>query len=248
MSLGIIIKWILFPGFNLHARQRYAVIPEHFSVNGANADSKVLDAGCGNGMLSYKSYLGGNRVVGVTIKEGECRRCRDLFNAYLAVPEDRLRFEVLNLHEVDRLKSQFDEIICSEVLEHIEDDSAICREFAAILKPGGFLHLCCPNAEHPDNIHHAIDEDESGGHVRAGYTFESYRTLLEPLGFELTESDRLGGTIRQFFNKRIIAHGIRYGRIAEAFWFALSLPFVWLDRFVPFIPYSIYVKAVKKDT
>ena len=122
-------------------------------------------------MLSYQSYLKGNRVTGVSIKEGEVARNKVLFNDYLGIPEDRLTFAVHNLYEIQSLNRRFDEIICTEVLEHIERDQEVCRLFFEILKPGGVLHLCCPNADHTDNQSHMLDESESGGHVRAGYNF-----------------------------------------------------------------------------
>src|SRR5205823_4161108 len=110
-------------------------------------------------------YLRGNRVLGISIKEGEIARNKRLFNEHLRIPEDRLRFLVHNLYEVQSLGMQFDEIICTEVLEHITEDEQICRSFRQILKPNGTLHLCCPNADHPDNQREPIDVAEEGGHV-----------------------------------------------------------------------------------
>src|SRR3990172_8126923 len=152
------IKWQLFPGLNLHARLRFRVLPEKFQGPENGEERLVLDAGCGNGMLAYQSYLKGNRVIGVSIKQGEVARNKKLFNAYLGIPEERLTFAVHNLYDIPSLGRRFDEIICTEVLEHIERDDEICRIFFEILKPGGVLHLCCPNADHPDNQSHTLDE------------------------------------------------------------------------------------------
>lgn len=198
-----LLKWWLVPGINLHARLRYRVLPRVIPLADPGGDSLVLDAGCGNGMLTYQAYVRGHRALGISIKDGEVERNRRLFNVYLGVPEDRLSFRVHNLYEVESLGMQFDQITCSEVLEHIPRDEELCRMFWRVLKPGGALHLCCPDAEHPDHVHYLLDPNERGGHVRPGYTEASYRALLEPIGFEVSTPIGLGGLLRQWCNKQI---------------------------------------------
>ncbi len=239
------IKWKLFPGLNLHARLRFRTLPEYFRGPSNGVERWVLDAGCGNGMLSYQSCLKGNRVIGVSLKEGEVSRNKRLFNGQLGIPEDRLQFRVHNLYDVEALGRKFDEIICTEVLEHIEHDQDVCRKFFNVLKPGGVLHLCCPNAAHRDHQTHDLDRSESGGHVRAGYTWETYKSLLEPIGFEVSEPIGLGGPVRQFCNKRI-TNAQYIGKLPLGLvTFAALAPFAMFDTSKPQVPYSLYVIAKK---
>jgi len=245
MHLRERLKWLLFPGSNLHARLRYAVLPPFFESARPGETRLVLDAGCGNGMLSYASCCKGNRVVGLSIKQDEVERNRKLFNVFLRIPEDRLTFRAKNLYELELLGMRFDEIICSEVLEHIVRDADVCRIFANVLKPDGILHLCCPNADHPDNAGGPLDPGETGGHVRPGYTLASYKTLLDPLGFRITQSAGLGGPIRQAFNRRIIRIEEQFGAAPGFALSLIALPVLWLDPAEPRMPYSIYVRAVK---
>jgi SAM-dependent methyltransferase len=239
------IKWQLFPGLNLHARQRYRQVAKRFLAPTHGEERLVLDAGCGNGMLAYKSFLKGNRVLGVSIKEGEVVRNKNLFNEYLRIPESRLEFRLHNLYDAQALGRKFDEIICTEVLEHIERDEEVCRSFYDILKPDGILHLCCPNAEHPDHRAHLLDQSESGGHVRAGYSWDSYWSLLKPIGFEVSEPIGLGGPLRQACNKRI-TRAQHLGRLPLGLvTFAALVPLAALDVGKPRIPYSLYVMARK---
>jgi SAM-dependent methyltransferase len=240
------VKWMLFPGTNLHARLRYSHLPQYFGMAIPAEARSILDAGCGNGMLSYQAFLKGNSVLGISFKTKEVVGCRSLFNDYVGIPEERLRFAHANLYELDFPEAIFDEVICTEVLEHLRDDAAVCRAFWRWLKPGGVLHITAPNSEHPYNAAFPLDHEESGGHVRAGYTLDSYRKLLEPIGFRIAASVGLGGSIRQAFNRRIKEVQARFGAPAGIPLFLMALPFLRLERLGKTAqPFSLYVRAVK---
>jgi len=64
----------------------------------------------------------------------------------------------------------FDVIVCSEVMEHIPDDSAAAAELARVLKPGGLLAVTVPTFL-PERICWALSDEYHapfvpGGHVR----------------------------------------------------------------------------------
>ncbi len=240
-------KWLMFPGLNLNARLRNQVMPGHFGQPSNGEERLVLDAGCGNGMLSYQAYLKGNRVIGVSIKD-EVRRNQQLFNQHHGISEDRLSFREVNLYNIDAIEERFDEIICCEVMEHIKGDEQVCRSFFKILKPGGVLHLCCPNAEHPFHAKYPLDPDEAGGHVRPGYTMESYRALLEPIGFELSEPIGIGGPVRHVCNEPITRIQNIGGYPAGLMAFAALSPWAIFDPKTPRCPFSLYVQATKPVT
>lgn len=218
-----VIKWLLFPGINLHARLRYRVLPRYLPPP-ESENATVLDAGCGNGMLTYQAYRKGYRSIGISIKSGEIKRNRQLFNEWLGIPESCLMFKELNLYDLHALGMEFDHIICSEVLEHIRDHERVCENFYKVLRPGGTLHLCCPNSEHPDNQKHELDPDEKGGHVRPGYTEQSYRELLEPIGFRVSRPVGIGGPVRQTLNKLILRCESLFGLPGGIICFGIVLP------------------------
>lgn len=246
-TLRTTLKWWLFPGVNLHARLRYRRLPKEFTVASPDRPRRVLDAGCGNGMLAYQAYLRGNSVIGVTFKPEEAQGARQLFNEKLGAPVERLEFRQGNLYNLDFPDGYFDEIICAEVLEHLRRDADVVRSFQRILKPGGVLHVCCPNADHPYNQTFPLDPYERGGHVRPGYTMASYAELLEPAGFRIEKQFGLGGAIRQAFNARIKEVQRRRGAAAGLpLFFAslLALPFE-SRRSEREQPFSIYVRAIR---
>lgn len=238
------LKWLLFPGTNLHARDRYRRVPDKFGPE-VGPGTVVLDAGCGNGMLSYQAWRRGATVLGISIKQNEVDGCRRMFNRYRSIPEASLAFANRNLYSLPADGQRFDAIICTEVLEHIRDDSGICRLFYELLKPGGCVHITTPNSDHPYNRVFPLDLEEKGGHVRPGYTPDSYRVLLEPIGFRLEEVSGLGGPVRQAFNHRIKEVQEALGAAAGFPLFALSLPFLALDSQKPTTPFSLYVRARK---
>lgn len=236
-------KWVVFPGLNLHARQRYRILSR--AISRADAPRWVLDAGCGNGMLSYAAWRKGNRVIGITIKEREVRGCREFYNHFLGIPDSELSFQLLDIMEVRRLERNFNEIICCEVLEHILDDAACLRALHDVLLAGGTLHVTTPNADHPDNRNAALVPDGGGGHVRQGYTVESLSALLAGCGFRVVACRGLGGKWRQSCNRRILARLARRRCGAAVLWFVAGLALAGLDRGEPPTPYIIYVRAVR---
>ena len=234
------IRWLLMPGLDLFTRRRVRLC-RYWS----SGPRRVLDAGCGNGWFSYLAYRSGAKVVAVNFNEAEVQKAIQFYNVYRGISSESLQFKKLNLYNIDCLEPSFDEIICYETLEHIRNDVKVCNAFWKLLKSAGSLHLCCPNAEHPRWRNEQLDSEENGYHVRAGYTLGSYRSLLEPIGFEIADIEGMGGpmlTRACLLLDSLRKHLGDFGSLPIAlFLFFL----VWLDRSVTRSPYSLYIRAVK---
>ncbi len=122
-------KLLLFPGLDLHTRCRYRFLPRFFR----DGPVDTLDAGCGNGAMSYAAYGRGNRVLGVTMEAGQVSKAREFFS-FRGTDPARLEFEVCNLYDLPRLNRQFDQIICLETLEHIVKDEVVVKTFYSLLR------------------------------------------------------------------------------------------------------------------
>jgi 2-polyprenyl-6-hydroxyphenyl methylase/3-demethylubiquinone-9 3-methyltransferase len=106
------------------------------------AEQKVLDVGCGGGILCEAMAQRGAYVTGI-----------DMGEAPLAVGDlHKLESGV----EVDYQKStaedfaqshpeQFDVVTCLEMLEHVPDPSSVVRACAAMTKPGGTVFFSTIN-------------------------------------------------------------------------------------------------------
>lgn len=240
--LGLnLLRYIALPGTDIFTRRR-TELEQHW-LKGAR---KVLDAGFGNGWFSYRAYKSGATVTALAIGPGLVRKATALYNDFLGIPEDRLAFRELNLRDAGRLDGCFDEIICYETLEHVGDDEAVCRTFWQLLRPGGVLHLCCPNSQHPRWQREKLDAFENGGHVRHGYTESDFCRLLEPIGFGIDCSEGVGGPLLVLLQERVQAPLRRMlGETGAALAAAAAVPFVAFDKASPSLPFSIYVRAVR---
>lgn len=247
-SINSMIKWgffqakrLFFPGFDLHTRCRYRKLPRMFRPG----PIRTLDAGCGNGCLTFAARRLGNEVLGVEINAERVTRNREF---YRRLGYHDMKFEVCSLYDLRKIGGRFDQIICSETLEHIAGDAEVIRIFAELLTDNGILHLCCPYALHPENNLGRTNGPEDGGHVRDGYTLESYQALLESAGFTIVSHLGLGSKLLCQADQAIRSVRERLGDIGAL---PLYLLFGWLavfldDQSESEIPLSLYVQAIKK--
>ncbi|NCT57309.1 MAG: bifunctional 2-polyprenyl-6-hydroxyphenol methylase/3-demethylubiquinol 3-O-methyltransferase UbiG [Legionella sp.] len=104
---------------------------------------KMLDIGCGGGILSEGLAHLGAHVTGLDVEEHALKTARahaeqsNLSINYVCEPVESF---VESYHE-----GPFDAITCLEMLEHVEDPQRVIHSAVALLKPGGFLFLSTVN-------------------------------------------------------------------------------------------------------
>lgn len=240
LKLRFLFRDLIYPGLDLHTRNRASL--RRFWKTGPR---DVLDAGSGNGYFSWLAYQSGARVVAMNFEQRQVDKAREFLLGYRRADPARLQFEQANLYNLPKETRTFDEIICFEVLEHLRNDAAVVGEFYRLLRPQGVLHVCCPHRLHPRHQAEVLDVNETGGHVRPGYTEQDYRRLLEPLGFKIDQVVGIGTPSVYVADKiiRSVKNGV--ANLAALPLLPLALPFVWLARFNPPMPFCLYVRAVK---
>jgi 2-polyprenyl-6-hydroxyphenyl methylase/3-demethylubiquinone-9 3-methyltransferase len=101
----------------------------------ALANQRVLDVGCGGGILAESMARQGAQVTGI-----------DLSDKALAVAElhslesgtSNVRYEAIAAEDLaQREPASFDVVTCMEMLEHVPDPGSIVRACATLVKPGG---------------------------------------------------------------------------------------------------------------
>lgn len=106
-------------------------------------NGRILDVGCGNGVISRHLGKFGYRVLGIDISPETIETARSLTRL------DQVRFEVMSAEDLQASGSVYDAIICSEVLEHLQDPDSLIRVLYHSLKDEGKLIVTVPNGAGP---------------------------------------------------------------------------------------------------
>jgi 2-polyprenyl-6-hydroxyphenyl methylase/3-demethylubiquinone-9 3-methyltransferase len=105
-------------------------------------DKRVLDMGCGGGILSESMAARGARVTGIDLAE------QPLKVAQLHLMESGLEVEyrLIAAESLAReMPHHFDVITCMELLEHVPDPAATVRACGELVRPGGHLFFATIN-------------------------------------------------------------------------------------------------------
>jgi len=117
---------------------RLAYVSARATLKGA----RVLDLGCGGGLLSEALARAGARVTAIDLGSEVIDVARlHLLESGLDVDYRECSAEAL----AAEMPGQFDAITCMEMLEHVPDPSAILQACARLLKPAGQLFVSTLN-------------------------------------------------------------------------------------------------------
>jgi len=110
---------------------RLGYIEEHA---GGLAGKRVLDVGCGGGILSEAMAERGAEVTGIDMGEAPLEVARlHLLESNLEVDYRRIPVEELAAEQ----PGSFDLVTCMEMLEHVPDPASVVRACHDLVKPGG---------------------------------------------------------------------------------------------------------------
>nr|WP_314267756.1 bifunctional 2-polyprenyl-6-hydroxyphenol methylase/3-demethylubiquinol 3-O-methyltransferase UbiG [uncultured Moellerella sp.] len=97
---------------------------------------KVLDVGCGGGILSESMAREGADVTGLDMG-AEPLQVAYLHSLESGIPVEYVQ-ETVEAH-AEKFPQTYDVVTCMEMLEHVPDPSSIVRACAKLVKPGGHV-------------------------------------------------------------------------------------------------------------
>lgn len=110
-------------------------------VNGL-AGKKVLDVGCGGGILSESMAAKGAHVTGIDMSSAPLNVAKlHLFESNLQVDYQQITAEQL----ATRQSQQFDVVTCMEMLEHVPSPESVVKACQQLVKPEGHVFFSTIN-------------------------------------------------------------------------------------------------------
>ncbi|MDQ6833127.1 MAG: bifunctional glycosyltransferase/class I SAM-dependent methyltransferase [Chloroflexota bacterium] len=161
-------------------RTRYRIVTE---MAGSNHGLEVLDVGCGSSMIPIDLD-----AVSVDIQHNKLRYLRQFGNRVARASAFNLPFHT----------GAFGCVICSEVLEHVPDDSRMIEELIRVLAPGGTLVLGTPDYSRRawrllERLYGIVAPGGYADEHITRYTFASLTALLTRYGFRIAKVEYVFG-------------------------------------------------------
>ena len=154
---------------------------------------KTLDAGCGEGNISLFVANHNNDVTGIDESKRSIAICKekakqlklDLNTQFINAKIEKCKFS-----------QKFNLIICTEVIEHVNNDYLILNKFFNWLSNSGILFISTPSKNAPLFKAGIIKKgDKKVGHLRR-YTIKYLTRILEDIGFKIVETQKTEGILR----------------------------------------------------
>ena len=167
LDLLLLRSWHVKRAFNNYAKKKDA--------------ANILDAGMGFGQYSYfmarqnPSFI----VKGVDVKPEQVKDCTLFFKS---IKQDNASFALADLTKLVE-ENNYDFILSVDVMEHIEEDVLVFKNFFKSMKRGGMLLISTPSDKGGSDVHDESEESFIDEHVRDGYSIDDITEKLKGAGF-----------------------------------------------------------------
>jgi 2-polyprenyl-3-methyl-5-hydroxy-6-metoxy-1,4-benzoquinol methylase len=170
-----------------HVRKELRIWADESDSGDLKTKRFILDAGSGFGQYTW--FLSGLSrfwfVDAVDVKDEQINDCNAFFTR---TGRKNVLFEKADLTQFVK-PDRFDLILSVDVMEHIEDDEAVFRNFYDSLTQNGMLLISTPSDQGGSDVHdHEQGESFIDEHVRDGYNIDDIREKLKCAGFSKTQA------------------------------------------------------------
>ncbi|MFM7216509.1 MAG: class I SAM-dependent methyltransferase [Bacteroidota bacterium] len=194
-----------------------------------NSPVQVLDAGAGFGQYTYwinRNHPSWN-ILAIDVKEEQVADCNRFFSS---IGSSNVLFQVGDLTTfVDPEK--YDLVVCVDVMEHIEPDVQVFRNYHASMKKGGVLIISTPSDQGGSDVHGEGESSFIEEHVRDGYNIRDIEGKLRSAGFSRVEARYQYGAPGKISWRLSMKYPIQLLGVSKLF-------------FIPLIPYYIVIYPI----
>jgi SAM-dependent methyltransferase len=188
-------------------------------------NASVLDAGSGFGQYTWRmSKMNSSwKIKAIDINKEHVEDCRRFFEK--SGLSDRISFETGDLTALSDT-SAYDLILSVDVMEHIEDDIKVFRNFNNSLRDGGILLISTPSDQGGSDVHSDEEESFIDEHVRDGYSIKDISEKLTLAGFRTIETSYTYGKPGNISWRISMKYPVKM--LNASYLFFIILPFYYL--------------------
>ena len=163
-------------------------IDRHVGLSG----KRVIDIGCGGGILAESMATLGADVTGIDLSEKPLK----VAQLHLLESGQQVNYRLIAAEEIAKQQpEQFDCVTCMEMLEHVPEPNSTVKAAAALVKPGGWVFFSTLN-RNPKSFLFAIVGAEYVLNMLPKGTHE-YRRFITPAELATMVRDA-GLTVTEF--------------------------------------------------
>jgi SAM-dependent methyltransferase len=208
-------------------------------------EAVVLDAGSGFGQYSWRmSRMNKNwRIYAIDINKEQIDDCNLFFRKTGLA--DRVVFKTGDLTTLNE-DNCYNLILSVDVMEHIEEDLLVFKNFYKSLKSDGVLLISTPSDKGGSDVHGSNEESFIDEHVRDGYSITDITEKLKSAGFKTVEAGYTYGKPGNISWRLSMKYPIRMLNIS--YFFFILLPFYYLIFFPVSIILNIFDLSLTHKT
>ena len=173
-------------------------------------DARVLDVGCGGGILAESMALRGAHVLGIDLSVKPLKVAQ--LHAMEAGVQNLDYREVSAEALAEEQPGSFDVVTCMEMLEHVPDPASVVRACTRLVKPGGQVYFSTINRNPKSFLFAIVGAEYVLGLLPKG-THE-YARFLRPS--ELAGFARDAGLVVDEFK------GMEYNPLTKRYWLSAN--------------------------
>lgn len=210
-------------------------------------DAAVLDAGMGFGQYTWwmASRFPAWQITAVDLKSEQVADCNSFFAKTGIAGSTRA-------HTADlvtwRGNSEYDLILCVDVMEHILEDQTVFENFRDMSAAGAYLVISTPSDLGGSDVHTGEDASFIGEHVRNGYGREEITGKLQSAGYGEVKAAYTYGTPGSIAWRLTMKYPVMMLSASKLFFILLPLWYLIVMPFALILNYADLIISHRKGT